>query len=116
MTLQDEKRLGRLWALDSVNLVPIADKDYFQETIDDSMTQLRALHEDATHVFWTLDSADIRVTFDPAHDPVAGTDGHLFAAGGSGVWPRALAEAARMIRNAGVDAVIRVSQLKRMNT
>ena len=114
MTLKAEERLRGLWAADEINLIPIESKSYFQDDVGATIVQLRALNEDCTHVFWTLDGADIRVTFTEDRDPVAGTAGHLFVNGSTGVWPREMAEAARMVRNAGVNALFCVTQLSRM--
>lgn len=114
MTRPAEERIRGMWAFDPVNVRPIDHESYFQEAINDTIVQLRDLHAQTNFVLWTLDGADIRVTFDAAHNPAAGAAGHLFVDGSTGVWSREMAQAVRMTREAAVNATIRVTQLARV--
>jgi len=72
-------------------------------TVADSAVALAlTLGYPTTHVYWTVDGADIRVRFDGT-DPDANT-GHLLRDGSSGMWHRNLAKAAKMIRTAATSA------------
>lgn len=72
--------------------------------------QFGALHADTTHVFWSCETAQCRVTFD-ASTPTT-SNGHIIEPGDSGVWSKALAAAAKFIRTGATSAVIAASQLK----
>jgi len=72
--------------------------------------QFSAFHADTLYVFWTCETAQVRVTFD-ASAPTT-TNGHVVNVGDSGVWSKALATAAKWIRTGDTSAVIHASQLK----
>jgi hypothetical protein len=69
-----------------------------------------AFHSDTTQVLWDCQTAQVRVTFDDSAP--SATNGHLINPGDSGIWPKALATAARFIRTGGTSAVIHASQMK----
>jgi hypothetical protein len=83
-----------------------------QLTVDATVggVQFGAFHADTTYVFWTSEDAECRVTFDDSA-PLT-TNGHVISAGSSGIWPVALAEAAKFIRTGSTSAVIHASQMK----
>lgn len=68
-----------------------------------------ALNPATTHVEWTLDAADVRMTFDGSA-PTA-TNGHLFVNGTSRVWHRKRAEACKVIRGAATNGYIHITEL-----
>jgi len=70
--------------------------------------QFAALDAHTTHVFWTNEDAQARVTFD-ASAPTS-SNGHIVDVGDSGVWSQTMATAAKFIRTGAVSAVIHVSQ------
>jgi len=72
--------------------------------------QFAALAAGTTHVFWSCEDAQCRVTFDGSA-PLA-TNGHIISPLDSGVWSAALAAAARFIRTGGTSAVIHASQMR----
>lgn len=99
------------WATNEINLVPVERCLDMHRVANDTVRQFLAFHGNCTHVLWSLEGADVRVTFDGS-DPVAGANGHLFLDGATGVWRVELAQAARFTRNAGVNAAIHVTQLR----
>lgn len=72
--------------------------------------QFAAFHADTTHVLWTAEDAQCRVTFDGSAPTTS--NGHIIEAGDSGLWTKALAAAAKFIRTGSTSAVIHGSQLK----
>lgn len=71
--------------------------------------QFAAFHADTSHVFWSVESAECRVTFDGSAPSAA--NGHLLSPGERGVWSKPLASAARFIRAGSTSAVIHASQM-----
>jgi len=67
-----------------------------------------ALDADTSHVYWTLDGCDMRVTIDGGA-PTAGA-GHIFKDGNSGIWSRSWAIAAKVIAVSG-SGTITISEL-----
>ena len=94
------------------NLVPNATEADQALTVDATAAgvQFAALHANTTHVFWSLETASVRVTFD-ASTPTT-TNGHLLQPGDSGVWSKALASAAKFIRTGATSGVVSASQMK----
>jgi len=82
-----------------------------QLTVDDTGggVQFAAFHEATTHVFWSSETAECRVTFDGSVPTTV--NGHVIPAGSSSIWSVALAEAAKFVRTGGASAVIHVSQM-----
>jgi len=68
-----------------------------------------ALNENTQVVYWTLTGANARVTFDGSA-PTA-SNGHQYANGASGEWSPIRAQAARIIREAGTDAVFHITEM-----
>lgn len=71
--------------------------------------QLSAYGARVTHVFWTLETAQIRCTLDGSAP--TSSNGHILEAGDSGVWPRAWFAAAKFIRTGSSSGVIHASPL-----
>ena len=67
-----------------------------------------ALDADTSHVYWTLEGCDMRVTIDGGA-PTAGA-GHIFKDGNSGIWSRSWAIAAKVIATSG-SGTITISEL-----
>jgi hypothetical protein len=67
-----------------------------------------ALDSNTSHVYWTLEGCDMRVTIDGGA-PTAGA-GHIFKDGNSGIWSRAWATAAKVIAVSG-SGTITISEL-----
>jgi hypothetical protein len=67
-----------------------------------------ALNANSTHVYWSLDGCDMRVTIDGG-TPTAGA-GHIFKDGNSGIWSAAWANAAKVIAVSG-SGTITISEL-----
>lgn len=67
-----------------------------------------ALDADTSHVYWSLDGCDMRVTIDGGA-PTAGA-GHIFKDGNSGIWSRSWANAAKVIAVSG-SGTITISEL-----
>ena len=72
--------------------------------------QFSAFHADTTHVYLSLETAEIRVTFDGSAP--TSTNGHILPVGYAAVWSKALATAAKFIRTGGSSGVIHASQMK----
>lgn len=81
-------------------------------TVDATLggVQFAAFQAGTTHVFWSCEDAQCRVTFDGSA-PLA-TNGHIINPLDSGVWSAALAAAARFIRTGGTSAIIHASQMR----
>ena len=94
------------------NLIPNGTQADEALTVDATVggVQFAAFHADTTHVFWSCETAQCRVTFDGSAPTT--TNGHVIETGDSGIWPKALAVAAKLIRTGGTSAVISASQLK----
>ena len=67
-----------------------------------------ALDADTSHVYWSLDGCDMRVTIDGGA-PTAGA-GHIFKDGNSGIWSRSWAIAAKVIAKSG-SGTLTISEL-----
>lgn len=67
-----------------------------------------ALDADTSHVYWSLEGCDMRVTIDGGA-PTAGA-GHIFKDGNSGIWSRSWAIAAKVIATSG-SGTITISEL-----
>jgi len=80
-------------------------------TVDNTVggVQFSAFAVGTSHVFWTSEDAECRVTFDDSAPTT--TNGHVIAAGSSGVWTVEMAEAAKFIRTTATSAVIHASQM-----
>ena len=94
----------------AIGLTPNGAQPDQRLTIDDTVRQFGAFHEETSVVYWTSEAAECRVTFDGS-DPTT-TNGHVIAAGSSGTWSVAMAAAARFIRTTGVSAIIHASQMR----
>lgn len=94
------------------NLIPNGTEADQRLTVDATGggVQLSALHANTTHIFWTLETAEIRVTFDGSAP--TSSNGHIISVGQNGVWPAALAAAAKFIRTGASSGVIHASQMK----
>lgn len=68
-----------------------------------------ALNDGTLVVYWTLTGANARVTFDGS-DPTA-SNGHQYVNGATGEWHPIRAQSARMIREAGTDAVFHITEM-----
>jgi len=68
-----------------------------------------ALHANTKYVFWTLTGGNARFTIDGS-TPTASV-GHQIQSGSSGVWSAVWANAAKVIREGGTDAVFTISGL-----
>jgi hypothetical protein len=98
--------------MDAVVLQPNSTQADQRLTVDNTVggVQFSAFAASTTHVFWTSEAAECRVTFDGSA-PLT-TNGHAIPAGSSGTWTKAMATAAKFIRTTATDAVIHASQLK----
>jgi len=92
-------------------LAPNSTQAYQSLTVDDTAggVQFAAFHADTTHVFWTSEAAECRVTFDGSAPTT--TNGHVIPVDSCGIWTKALATAAKFIRTGTTSAVIRASQM-----
>ena len=98
------------------NLVPtasllnstVADQTLSQDASTASDFIQTALDDLTTHVFWTVDGANVRVTFDGS-TPTTSV-GHYIADGDSGIWRKETAEAAKVIAASGT-ANIHISEM-----
>jgi hypothetical protein len=75
--------------------------------------QFTTLEGSTTHILWTLEDAQVRVTFDGSAP--TSTNGHVLNAGDGGVWARGMAVAAKFIRTGGTSGVVHASQLREYN-
>lgn len=94
------------------NLVPNSTQGDQRLTVDDTVggVQLTALHADTTHVYVTLEDAQVRVTFDGSAPTT--TNGHILNPYYAAYWPKARATAAKFIRTGATSGVIHCSQMK----
>ena len=90
------------------NLVPTPGVTDQSVAVDNTVKELASLDADTTHVKFTLDGADARATFDGS-DPAA-DNGHLIPANANGVWSKREAAALKIIRAAGTDAYLHVTE------
>jgi len=91
-------------------LVPTPSVSMQQHTVTNAVKQLDSLNATTTAVKITVASQPIRVTFDGT-DPVGGTTGHYYAANANDTWSRAMAAAAKMIRDGGSDGYVSATEL-----
>lgn len=68
-----------------------------------------ALNASTRHIFWTLTGGNARFTIDGS-TPNA-TTGHQIQVGSSGCWSAVWANAVKVIREGGTDAVFTISEL-----
>lgn len=103
---------GNVVVIGASSLVPNGTEADQTLTVDDTAggVQFDAFHADTTHVFWTSEDEECRVTFDGSAPTT--TNGHVIASGSSGIWAKAMAAAAKFIRTGGSSAEIHASQLK----
>ena len=80
-------------------------------TVDGTVRQFAALSDSTTHCVINVQVADVRVTFD-GDDPVAGSVGCLFPEGTFMYWSRSAVELMKLVRNAGTNAVVWISEFK----
>lgn len=66
------------------------------------------LNPNTSHIYWTLDGADIRLTIDGS-TPTA-LAGHVFKDGNSGIWSAGWAKNAKVISTSGTG-VFTISEL-----
>lgn len=97
-------------ANDEKELVATPGATHQKITVSNSVKQIGALQAQTEYVLVTVDSNNVRVTFDGA-DP-ASDDGHLLTAPYTGMWSRARAVAAKFIR-VSADALLFVSEFVR---
>jgi hypothetical protein len=67
-----------------------------------------ALGGNTSHVYWTLDGADIRLTIDGSTPTVS--VGHIFKDGNSGIWSAGWAKNAKVIAISGTG-IFTISEL-----
>lgn len=96
----------------SENLIPNATEADQALTVADTAggVQFAAFHAATTHVFWTLETGQVRVTFDGSAPTT--TNGHIVNVGDYTVWAKATAAAAKFIRTGTTSGVISASQMK----
>jgi len=67
-----------------------------------------ALNVNTSHVYWTLEGADVRLTIDGSTPTVSA--GHIFKDGNSGIWSAGWAKNAKVIAVSGTG-VFTISEL-----
>lgn len=67
-----------------------------------------ALNPNTSHVYWSLEGADIRLTIDGSTPTT--TSGHIFKDGNSGIWSSGWAKNAKVIAVSGTG-VFTISEL-----
>ncbi len=67
-----------------------------------------ALNVNTSHVYWTLEGADVRLTIDGSTPTVSA--GHIFKDGNSGIWSAGWAKNAKVIAISGTG-VFTISEL-----
>lgn len=95
----------------NTTLKPTPGTVYASLAVSNAVVELPALHAQTTHVFVSLDGADARLTADAATDPVGGATGHKLPNGMSDTWSREFAEKVKLIRDAGTDAALRITEM-----
>lgn len=80
-------------------------------TVDNTVggVQFAAFDEATTHVFWSCETAQVRVTFDGSAPTT--TNGHVIEPGAYGVWSKAMAQAAKWIRTGANSATVHASEM-----
>lgn len=78
------------------DLVPVAGRNHQLKTVSTSVIQLDPLHANTSHVLVTVDTNNVRVTFDGQNPSTS--DGHLLTAPYAAMWSRRRAQAAKFIR------------------
>lgn len=93
------------------NLMPNSTQADQRLTVDATAggVQLSALHADTTHVYVTLEDAQVRVTFDGSAP--TSSNGHILNPYYAAYWPAARAAAAKFIRTGSTSGVIHCSQM-----
>ena len=71
--------------------------------------QFAALDVGTSHILWTSEDANFRVTFDGSEPSV--TNGHVITANSTGTWTREMAEAAKFLSTTGTNAIFYASQM-----
>jgi hypothetical protein len=90
-------------------LIPSTAADQRLTITNAAVVQMSTLASETTHVLWTLETNNVRVTLDGSNPTI--TNGHLFVAGASGVWKKELAIAAKFIAP-GANCILHVTELK----
>lgn len=91
-------------------LAPTPSVSMQQLTVSTVVLQFTAFSQQTCAVKITVASQAIRVTFDGT-DPVGRTTGHYYAANANDVWSKAMAKAAKMIRDGGSDGAVSATEL-----
>lgn len=81
-----------------------------QVTVSNSAVSMGGINESATHVFWSLSDAQVRMTLDGS-DPTT-SKGHLLNIGANGVMSRRQFVAAKFIRTGSVDGVLYIEPMQ----
>lgn len=79
-------------------------------TVAGTVVQFASFGANPTHVFVTVQTASVWVTFDGT-DPVAGSNGHQYAPGDSLHLSKAMASASRWIRDSTTSAFLYATPL-----
>ncbi len=74
-------------------------------TVSNAVKQFAKLNPMTNHCILSIETADVRVSFD-GDDPVVGTSQMLLQYGTYGYWGRDMISAMKLIRNAGTDATV----------
>lgn len=91
--------------------VPSAVDDDQRLTVDGTTggVQASAFDPRTTHVFWTLEDAQIRFTLDGSAPTSA--NGHILEVGDFGIWPMSWVHAAKFIRTGATSGILHLSPL-----
>lgn len=79
-------------------------------TVTDSVTQFASFGANPTHVFATIHTANVWVTFDGT-DPVAGANGHQLVPGDSLDLSKAMAAKAKFVRETSTSGFVYATPL-----
>lgn len=111
MAIQAWLRRVLNWITDEINLVPSGTRSR-RRVVNNVVRQFINIYPGTEYVFWSLENANVRITFD-GQAPVPGTFGHLIVAGSTGVWHIDMASAARFIAEGAANAAFHVTPMVR---
>jgi len=94
----------------STAMEPNPDGSYHKLAVSSSVVSLESLNVKTRGIKWVLEGANVRVTFDGS-DPVAGSHGFLLQDKSTYDWSKALAQAAKFVREGGSDATFHAQEV-----
>ena len=93
-----------------MQVIPVSNTTHRDLTVGSTAVNFigAALNANTSHVYWTLDGADMRFSIDGTTPTI--TVGHIIKDGNSGIWSRTWAQSVKVIAVSG-SGVFTISEL-----